>query len=169
MIYAGALVVGITLLRASPGYGLPAVLWLFAVVWGTDVMAYFGGRLVGGPKLWPSVSPGKTWSGAAIGAIASAILGALLAAFVAPQPVKLVPMALLGFGLSVLAQLGDLFESAMKRRAGVKDSSGLIPGHGGLMDRLDGFIVATAVAAVLAACRAWGSSDTWIASGLFKW
>ena len=79
VLYAGALVVSLGLLRASPSYGLPAILWLFAVVWGTDVAAYFAGRLIGGPRLWPSVSPGKTWSGAIAGAFAGAALGLLLA------------------------------------------------------------------------------------------
>jgi len=166
VVYAGALVVGVDLLRASPSYGLVAILWLFAVIWGTDVMAYFGGRLIGGPKLWPSVSPGKTWSGAVVGAVAGALLGAVVAGLVAPAGARFLPMTMLGFVVSVFSQLGDLFESAMKRRAGVKDSSRLIPGHGGLMDRLDGFIVATAVAAILAGMR---SSGTWIAGGLFQW
>jgi phosphatidate cytidylyltransferase len=166
VVYAGALVVGVVLLRASPAYGLAAILWLFAVVWGTDVMAYFGGRRFGGPKLWPSVSPGKTWSGALVGAAAGALLGSLVAAIAAPGGARFLPMTMLGLAVSVFSQLGDLFESAMKRRAGVKDSSRLIPGHGGVMDRLDGFIVATAIAAILAGIR---SSGTWIAEGLFQW
>ena len=166
VIYAGALLIGVNLLRASPQYGLVAILWLFAVVWGTDVMAYFGGRLIGGPKLWPSVSPGKTWSGALVGVVLGALLGAILALIAAPAGVRLMPMLALGLFVSAASQLGDLFESAMKRRAGVKDSSRLIPGHGGLMDRLDGFIVATALAALVAAAR---SSGTWIAPGLFQW
>ncbi|HEY3720027.1 MAG TPA: phosphatidate cytidylyltransferase [Roseiarcus sp.] len=166
VLYAGALVVGVNLLRASPAYGLPSILWLFAVVWGTDVLAYFGGRLIGGAKLWPSVSPGKTWSGAIVGAVAGALLGSLVAALAAPGGARFLQMTMLGLVVSIVSQLGDLFESAMKRRAGVKDSSRLIPGHGGLMDRLDGFIAATAVAAILAGMR---SSGTWIAEGLFQW
>ncbi len=166
VLYAGALVVGVNLLRASPAYGLPAIVWLFAVVWGTDVLAYFGGRRIGGPKLWPSVSPGKTWSGAIVGAVAGALLGSLVAAVAAPGGARFLPMTMLGLVVSIVSQLGDLFESAMKRRAGVKDSSRLIPGHGGLMDRLDGFIAATAVAAIVAGMR---SSGTWIAEGLFRW
>ena len=166
VVYAGALVVGVTLLRASPAYGLAAILWLFAVVWGTDVMAYFGGRRFGGPKLWPSVSPGKTWSGALVGVVAGALFGAIVAEVAAPGGARFLPMLMLGLAASVVSQLGDLFESAMKRRAGAKDSSGLIPGHGGLMDRLDGFIAATAFAAVLAGVR---SSGAWIAGGLFQW
>jgi phosphatidate cytidylyltransferase len=166
VVYAGALLVSVELLRASPAYGLTALLWLFAVVWGADVGAYFAGRLIGGPKLWPSVSPGKTWSGAVVGAVVGATLGALLAAIAAPEGIRLGPMLQLGLAVAICSQLGDLFESAMKRRAGVKDSSRLIPGHGGLMDRLDGFIVASAVAAGVAVAR---SSGTWIAQGLFQW
>ena len=167
MLYAGALIVGLALLRASPAYGLPAILWLFAVVWGTDVAAYFGGRLIGGPKLWPSVSPGKTWSGALTGLFLGALLGCCSrVARVAPSGVRWVPMLAVGLVVSAFSQLGDLFESAMKRRAGVKDSSHLIPGHGGLMDRLDAFIAATAITAALAGAR---SSGAWIAPGLFQW
>jgi phosphatidate cytidylyltransferase len=166
VFYAGALVAGLVLLRGSPLYGLPAVLWLFAVVWGTDVAAYFGGRLIGGAKLWSSVSPGKTWSGALTGLFVGALLGALTAAAAAPSGVRFFPMLGLGLAVSAFSQLGDLFESAMKRHAGVKDSSGLIPGHGGLMDRLDAFIAATAITAALAGAR---SSGSWIAPGLFQW
>ena len=166
VLYAGGLLVGLSLLRASPAYGLQAVLWLFAIVWGTDVMAYFGGRLVGGPKLWPSVSPGKTWSGALIGVGLGAMLGTLLAGLTAPAAIKWLPMFAFGLVAAACAQGGDLFESAMKRRAGVKDSSRLIPGHGGLMDRLDGFIVAVALTTLTAWVRTTGD---WIAPGLFQW
>jgi phosphatidate cytidylyltransferase len=163
VVYAGAMVVGVNLLRASPHFGLAAILWLFAVVWGTDVAAYFGGRLIGGPKLWPDVSPGKTWSGAIVGAAFAAAAGVAVAA---PQGARFLPTAMLGLIVSAVSQGGDLFESAMKRRAGVKDSSRLIPGHGGVMDRLDGFIVAAGVAAILAGAK---SSGSWIAEGLFQW
>ena len=166
VLYAGSLVVGLNLLRASPEYGLASILWLFALVWGTDVFAYFGGRLIGGVKLWPSVSPGKTWSGAVVGALGGAALGVLLAWLAAPAPVPARAMFALGLAFSAVSQLGDLFESAMKRRAGVKDASHLIPGHGGVMDRLDGFIFAAALAAVVAGLH---SKGTWIAQGLFQW
>ena len=160
-IYAGSLVVSLGLLRASPYYGLAAILWLYAVVWGADVAAYFAGRLIGGPKLWPSVSPGKTWSGAVVGVFAGAGLGLLVA------PWTNGPLALFSLGLAtaVVSALGDLFESALKRRFGVKDSSGLIPGHGGLMDRLDAFIAASVFAAVVASAN---KSGGYIASGLFE-
>jgi phosphatidate cytidylyltransferase len=165
-LYAGAVMVSTMLLRGSPTQGLAAIFWLFAIVWGTDVGAYFGGRLLGGAKLWPSISPGKTWSGALIGAVVSAVLGLIVAALATPGGVKVLPLLVLGIVTSALSQGGDLFESAMKRRAGVKDSSRLIPGHGGLMDRLDGFIVAAAFAATVAWVR---SDGPWIAPGLLKW
>lgn len=165
-LYAGAAMLAPALLRGSPTQGLAAMLWLYAVVWGTDIGAYFGGRAVGGPKLWPAISPGKTWSGALTGAVVSAILGALVAGVTVPGGVRIVPLFELGIVTSALSQAGDLFESALKRRAGVKDSSRLIPGHGGLMDRLDGFIVAVAFAAAVAWTR---SQGPWIAPGLLKW
>ena len=166
-LYAGAAMLAPALLRGSPTQGLAAILWLFAIVWGTDIGAYFGGRLLGGPKLWPSISPGKTWSGALIGAARfDALLAWIVAAIATPGGVKVVAALGLGLVTSALSQVGDLFESAMKRRAGVKDSSRLIPGHGGLMDRLDGFIVAAAFAAAVAWTR---SEGPWIAPGLLKW
>jgi phosphatidate cytidylyltransferase len=155
-------VVSLGLLRRSPGYGLSAVLWLYAVVWGVDVAAYFAGRAIGGPRLWPSVSPGKTWSGAVVGALAGAILGLLLS----PWTNRIDRLFWLGLATAVVAEIGDLFESAVKRRFRVKDASNLIPGHGGLMDRLDAFIAACAFAAAVAALNTRGS---YIASGLFQW
>jgi phosphatidate cytidylyltransferase len=160
--YAGALVASVSLLRISPSYGLAAILWLFAVVWGADIAAYFAGRMIGGARLWPSVSPGKTWSGAIVGALAGAILG-LIFAYWTNHPVALF---WLGLATAIVSELGDLFESAVKRRFGVKDSSGLIPGHGGLMDRLDAFVAACVFVAVVAGLNSRGS---FIASGLFQW
>jgi phosphatidate cytidylyltransferase len=162
VVYAGALVSSIVLLRLSPGYGLAAVLWVFAVVWGADIAAYFAGRSLGGPKLWPSVSPGKTWSGAIVGALACAILGLLLTDWAN----RLMPLFWLGLATAIVSELGDLFESALKRRFSVKDSSGLIPGHGGLMDRLDAFAAASVFAAVVAT---FNSRNAFIAAGLFQW
>lgn len=164
VVYAGVLAAGANVLRASPQYGFVAILWLFGVVWGTDVMAYIAGRLIGGPKLWFRVSPGKTWSGAIVGVLLGAVIGACVAWVFAPSGVSMTRLIELGIGVGVAAQAGDLFESALKRRAGVKDSGRLIPGHGGLMDRLDGFIAATAVAVIIAYVRRQGD---WIASGLF--
>ena len=144
--YASAAVLPVVALRLEPAIGPVLVTWLYAVVWGTDVAAYFAGRALGGPKLWPRVSPKKTWSGALGGAGAAIILGTLVLLVAglagAPRP-GLAGMGVAALVVSVVSQLGDLFESALKRRADVKDSSALIPGHGGLMDRLDGFIPAS--------------------------
>jgi phosphatidate cytidylyltransferase len=162
VLYAGALAASVGLLRVSPIFGMAAVLWLFAVVWGTDIAAYFAGRLIGGPRLWPSVSPGKTWAGAIVGAFAGAVLGLMLAAWTN----RLAALFWLGLATAIMSELGDLFESALKRRFGVKDSSGLIPGHGGLMDRLDAFTSASFFAAVVGILHPKGD---YIASGLFQW
>jgi phosphatidate cytidylyltransferase len=165
-LYAGALVVSLGLLQASPTYGLPAILWLFAIVWGADVAAYIAGRAIGGPRLWPRVSPGKTWSGAVAGAVAGAVFGLAISLMLIPGSIRIDRVFLLGLSAAVVSELGDLFESSVKRRFGVKDSSGLIPGHGGLMDRLDSFIAASIFAAVVAAANSRGS---FMASGLFQW
>jgi phosphatidate cytidylyltransferase len=162
VLYAGALVVSLGLLRASLNFGRVAIFWLFAVVWGADIAAYFAGRVIGGPRLWPRVSPGKTWAGAIVGAFAGAVLGLMLAAWTN----RLAALFWLGLATAIASELGDLFESALKRRFGVKDSSGLIPGHGGLMDRLDAFISASFFAAVVAILHPKGD---YIASGLFQW
>jgi phosphatidate cytidylyltransferase len=161
-LYAGALVASLVLLRLSPSFGRPAILWLFAVVWGTDIAAYFAGRLIGGPRLWPSVSPGKTWSGAIVGALMGAVLGLTLVAWTN----RLAALFCLGLVTAIVSELGDLFESALKRRFNVKDSSALIPGHGGLMDRLDAFVAASVFAAAVAGLN---SRGPFIAGGLFKW
>lgn len=161
-LYAGALVASLGLLRVSPSFGPAAILWLFAVVWGADVAAYFAGRLIGGPRLWPSVSPAKTWSGAIVGALVGAALGLTLWRWTN----NLAALFWLGLATAIVSELGDLFESALKRRFGVKDTSGLIPGHGGLMDRLDAFVAASLFAAAVASLNSRGA---FIASGLFRW
>lgn len=127
-------------LRDLPTIGFALIIWTFAVVWLTDIAAYFTGRALGGPKLMPSVSPKKTWSGALGGALAGS-LGGLAVWHLSPLAASVgLPLALLGsFAGSVFSQAGDLFESAIKRRFGTKDSSRLIPGHGGFLDRLDGY------------------------------
>ncbi|MDX7952004.1 phosphatidate cytidylyltransferase [Lichenihabitans sp. Uapishka_5] len=162
VLYAGLLPLSLGLLRGSDSRGLEAVLWLFAVVWGTDIMAYFGGRLVGGPKLWRRVSPSKTWSGFLIG-ITSGALAGLAVASPWGTAWALLP---LGACAGVVAQAGDLFESVMKRRFGAKDTGGLIPGHGGVMDRLDGFLAACAFAACFGLLRS-GLGQS--AVGLMQW
>jgi phosphatidate cytidylyltransferase len=163
--YAAPVALGSILLRADPTFGFAAILWLFAVVWGTDTAAFFVGRALRGPKLWPAISPGKTWSGAIGGALIGTLAGLLVAALSGVAP-RLWPVALAGLAASVAAQAGDLFESSVKRRAGVKDSGWLIPGHGGLMDRLDGFTAAAAFAAILGVARAGAGSA---GQGLLSW
>lgn len=119
--------------------GLFLVLYVIVVVSATDIGAYFAGKRIGGPKLAPSISPGKTWAGLAGGVISAAIAGAVCASFT-PYPPSLIACLDMGALLAIISQLGDLFESWLKRRAGVKDSGQLIPGHGGLMDRVDGMV-----------------------------
>ena len=154
LIYAGALMIAVTVLRMSLWFGLESILWLFAVVWGTDILAYFGGRLMGGPKLWPRVSPKKTWSGFLTGVIGGALAGAVVLMIFIPAGRQSLPAFLiLGIFAGVISQGGDLLESSIKRHFGVKDASGLIPGHGGFMDRLDGFITACVCAALLGMLR----------------
>jgi phosphatidate cytidylyltransferase len=149
--YAAVLLFAPLILRRDPTLGFTAMLFVFAIVWVTDIAAYFAGRAIGGPKLWPAVSPKKTWSGAiggTLGGVAAGLLVVKLAGLVvAPM---LVPVAL---GLSVVAQMGDLLESAVKRHFGAKDAGHLIPGHGGLMDRLDGFLTAAAAAVMVGLLR----------------
>jgi phosphatidate cytidylyltransferase len=149
--YAGAVLAAPALLRRDPAYGLMALLFLFAVVWTTDVFAYVVGRAIGGHRLWPAVSPNKTWSGAIGGAVAAVLSGSFVALWAGLA--NLAAIALVSLGLSILAQAGDFSESALKRYFGVKDASHLIPGHGGLMDRLDGFWAAAVAATVLGVLR----------------
>ncbi|MGY6707843.1 MAG: phosphatidate cytidylyltransferase [Rhizobiaceae bacterium] len=144
ILYAGLSCIALAMLRGDDAAGLSAILFLFAVVWVTDIAAYFVGRAIGGAKLAPRISPGKTWSGAIGGACGGVIAGLLVAIFVDVRVGLAVFLALALF-LSAVAQMGDLFESHLKRRFSVKDSSNLIPGHGGVMDRVDG-LVAAAVA-----------------------
>ncbi|MBU3886843.1 CDP-archaeol synthase [Methylosinus sporium] len=165
LLYAGSLIVSTNVLRHSPDYGAISIAWLFAVVWGTDVMAYFGGRLIGGAKLWPRVSPGKTWSGTLVGVASGALLGLCVVYLSRWSAAATLPLFFVGLVAAALAQAGDLFESWIKRRFGVKDSSRLIPGHGGVMDRVDGFIFASAFAAMLGGLRGQES----LAAGIFIW
>jgi len=150
--YAGAIGIAPVVLRADGDHGFIAVIILFAVVWSTDIAAYFAGRAIGGPKLLARVSPKKTWSGALIGA-AAAVIATLVVAKVAGLA-GWPAIAVVALALSIVAQAGDLFESFLKRRFGVKDSGHLVPGHGGLMDRLDGFVIAAVLAALIGMMRA---------------
>lgn len=143
VLYAAVIAMVPPALRGDPGHGLVAIAWLFAVVWLTDIGAYFVGRTLGGAKLWPRLSPKKTWSGfiggVAIGAAGAWLVAQALAAALGQSWFGGVALAVLSLVAAVLSQGGDLLESALKRRFDVKDSSHLIPGHGGVMDRLDSF------------------------------
>jgi phosphatidate cytidylyltransferase len=149
--YAAIVLLAPVVLRRDHQLGLVAILFLFAVVWSTDVLGYFVGRAIGGPRLAPAISPNKTWSGACGGALGAVVAGVAVA--LTAGGMALAPAAAVALGLSVASQGGDLFESAVKRRFGVKDASHVIPGHGGLMDRLDGFIAASGVAALVGVMR----------------
>jgi phosphatidate cytidylyltransferase len=149
-VYSIAFLAAMVSLRDSP-LGQGAILWLFGMIWATDSAAYFGGRAIGGPKLWPAISPGKTWSGAIVGTVAGIAAGLVVLRLLG---IALHPMhAVLGFVIVVAAQLGDLLESAIKRRFKVKDASQLIPGHGGVMDRCDSLVAASVVALLLGSLR----------------
>jgi phosphatidate cytidylyltransferase len=161
--YAAAAEIASVLLRLDPVNGFAALVFVLVIVWVTDSGGYFAGRGIGGPKLWPRVSPKKTWAGAIGGLVASL---AVAGAFAALDLGKAGPLLMISGVLSVVSQLGDLFESAVKRRFGVKDSSQIIPGHGGLMDRLDGFVAAVAVAALFGFLR--GGADG-VGRGLLVW
>ena len=164
IVYAGALLLAPVLLRNDAVWGFAAIMFLFVVVWATDIGAYFTGRAIGGPKLMPLVSPGKTWSGA-FGGTAAGIIGGVLVAHYAGAT-NLAVIGLLALILAIVSQIGDLFESWIKRRYNAKDSGTLLPGHGGLMDRLDGFLTAVIVAALIGLVR--GGLDA-PARGLMVW
>ena len=127
--------------------GRAVLLWVLAVVWATDIGAYVVGRTLGGPRLAPRWSPHKTWAGLAGGMLCAASIGWTTAAWLDISPA--LPLALVSAGLAIVGQFGDLAESMAKRRFGVKDSSSLIPGHGGLLDRLDGLLAVIPVVALL--------------------
>jgi phosphatidate cytidylyltransferase len=164
VVYAGIVLLCPILLRGDPDYGLRALFFLFAVVWATDIFAYLVGRSIGGPLLWPRLSPNKTWSGALGGFLGGVAAG--IAVAYASGGTRGAVAGVLALVLSLVAQGGDLFESAIKRRFGVKDAGHLIPGHGGVMDRLDGFLVA-ALAAVLIGILRQGVAAP--ARGLLAW
>jgi phosphatidate cytidylyltransferase len=164
VLYAGSVLFGPVLLRSDSQFGLTAILFLFAVVWATDVLAYFTGRGLKGPRLAPRISPNKTWSGLGGGIIGGVAAGVAVIAWQGAS--SLAMTACVAAVLSIACQGGDLFESAVKRRFGVKDTSHLIPGHGGLMDRLDGFLAAASVAALVGVAHAGMGSP---ARGLLLW
>jgi phosphatidate cytidylyltransferase len=152
------------LLRADRAYGFSALVLLFAIVWSTDVFAYFAGRAIGGPKLAPVISPKKTWSGAVAGVVGAVVVAVAVAGYLGPFAKGTI--AIVALVLSVVAQLGDLFESWLKRHFGAKDASHLIPGHGGVMDRLDGFWAAALAGCIVGLLR--GGFDG-AARGLLVW
>ncbi len=153
LVYTGLAILALGWLRMNPDVGRSILLFLLFVVWSSDVGAYLAGRIFGGRKLAPSISPGKTWSGAA-GGLAAAILVGLAGALLWRGPV--LPAILAAMALGVASQLGDLLESGAKRRFGVKDSGRLIPGHGGLLDRLDGLMAAALLAGGWIWLAGWG-------------
>lgn len=164
IVYAGIAFLGPALLRRDAAWGFAGVAFVAVTVWATDIFAYAVGRTCGGPLLWPRISPNKTWSGAVGGAVGGVAAGTSVA--YASGVDKLVAVGVVALLLSVLTQAGDLFESAVKRRFGAKDAGSLIPGHGGLMDRLDGFLVAALVALLIGLLRQGPDAP---AQGLLVW
>lgn len=146
-VYIGAAGIGFLYLRSIEPYGFATALWVFLVVAAADIGGYFAGRLIGGPKLWPRVSPKKTWAGSAGGVALAAVLGGVFS--LATPGTALLQVCALSAGAAVLSQGGDLAESALKRHFGVKDSGRLLPGHGGALDRFDGLIAVALVAGLM--------------------
>jgi phosphatidate cytidylyltransferase len=163
IVYAGSALLASILIRKDAELGFEALMFVMLVVWITDILGYFAGRGIGGPKLWIKVSPNKTWAGAAAGLVGSVAFAAL---FALSGYGEVLPLALLAIVLSAISQGGDLLESAIKRHFGVKDSSHIIPGHGGLLDRLDGFVTAVVAAALIGAVR---SGTDGVGHGLLTW
>ena len=162
--YAAVLGFGVLLVCLSPAFNRSATVFLLIVVWATDTGAFFAGRLIGGAKLWPSLSPNKTWAGA-IGGLVAGVVGGAIVAEVAGLPVSL-PLLAVAFSLALASEAGDLFESWVKRLFGAKDSGRLVPGHGGFMDRVDGLTAAAGLAALIGWFHG-GAGD--IAGGLVSW
>jgi phosphatidate cytidylyltransferase len=146
VFYIGLPILAFDVLRSDAAAGFLAVVWCMVIVWSADVMAYFFGRIIGGPKLAPRISPKKTWAG-----MLGAIVGAALASWAVSYfgEINVWPLALVAALFAILEQGGDIFESAFKRQFGVKDSGTLIPGHGGVLDRVDGLITVVTIAAIV--------------------
>ena len=147
ILYLGLPTLSLVWLRGAESTGFGAVLWLLLVVWATDICAFFAGRAIGGAKLAPALSPGKTWAGLAGGMLGATVVGVLATPLLGGPSTLVLAVAPV---LAVVAQIGDLFESWLKRRAGLKDTGDLIPGHGGFLDRVDGLLFAAPVFAGLA-------------------
>jgi phosphatidate cytidylyltransferase len=164
VLYASILLISVAVLRSDNVFGFWAILYLFAIVWATDILGYFVGRWIGGPKLSPRLSPKKTWSGALGGALGAVLAGAAVIRYAGIAHFS----AIVGLGLilSAVSQSGDLFESGVKRRFGTKDAGHVIPGHGGFMDRLDGFLAAALAAAIIGVARGGLNAP---ARGLLVW
>lgn len=162
VFYIGLPMIAFVLLREDESAGRWAMIWCFAIVWAADIFAYFFGRILGGPKLAPRLSPKKTWAGL-LGAVVGAALVSGLLAFSRGYAVG--PLMLIAAAAAIVEQLGDIFESALKRRYNVKDSGNFIPGHGGVMDRVDGLLAVVIFAAVLGFVHRAGNAAT----GLLLW
>ena len=162
VFYIGLPILALSLLRDDAEFGLTAVVWCMVIVWSADVMAYFFGRIIGGPKMAPQISPKKTWAG-----MLGAIVGAVLASGALSQfsHIDFWPLGGLAAVFAVIEQGGDIFESAFKRHYGVKDSGQLIPGHGGVLDRIDGLIAVVFVAAIVGYIH----NPLSVAAGLLHW
>jgi phosphatidate cytidylyltransferase len=158
LLYIGLAGLAMLHLRGDTAAGRGNVFFLFLVVWASDIGAYLAGRRFGGAKLAPAISPNKTWSGALGGLVSAMLVGLAAAAVIAPEGLAVGRVLLLAAVVAALAQLGDLFESWLKRRFNVKDSSALIPGHGGLLDRLDAVLAAAPAAALLGALLGRGTA-----------
>jgi phosphatidate cytidylyltransferase len=148
LVYAALPAAALVWLRGGPSLGAAAVIYLFAVAWTTDTASYVAGRLIGGPRLAPRISPNKTWSGFIVGTLAPALVGFAFASVL--EETSAVKLSLVSIVLALACQMGDLVESAVKRRFGAKDASQMIPGHGGLLDRIDGLLLAAIAAALIA-------------------
>lgn len=148
LLYVACPAVALVWLRSDPEFGLAAILFLLAVAWTTDTASYIGGRCLGGPKFLPSISPKKTWSGYVVGTLAPILVGLGFALYLGDTSLWI--LAVIAVAIAVACQIGDLLESAIKRRLGIKDMSQLIPGHGGLFDRIDSLLLAAIVAALIA-------------------
>jgi phosphatidate cytidylyltransferase len=148
LTYAALPAAALVWLRGDPSLGATAVLYLFAVAWTADTASYAAGRLIGGPKLAPRISPKKTWSGFIVGALTPALVGFAFASVL--KETSAVKLSLVSVVIALACQMGDLVESAVKRRFGAKDMSQMIPGHGGLLDRIDGLLLAAILTGLIA-------------------
>ncbi len=162
-LYASLPIIALVALRRDGTLGWEAILWLFLIVWAADVCAYFAGRMIGGPKLAPKFSPKKTWAG-----LGGAVVGAAAVTYAYGQYISLPsawPLAFLAGALAIFEQAGDIFESAFKRFHNVKDSGTLLPGHGGVIDRVDGLIAVAVAAAIIGYLR----NPDLPSAGLLNW